>query len=92
MLPVWDVLEAAPHDLAAHGEASEVELVAELKAVGKLLDIERDAILGPARVRVTLSIPRSIERQQVDPQLPCQLLHVSHIIEFITQSNTCYDP
>jgi hypothetical protein len=36
---VWDVLEAAPHDLAAHGEAGEVELVSELKAVGELLYI-----------------------------------------------------
>jgi hypothetical protein len=71
MIPVWDVLEAAPHDLTAHGEASEVELVAELKAIGELLDIERDAILGPVRVRVALSIPGSIERQQVDPQLLC---------------------
>jgi hypothetical protein len=63
MLPVWDVLEAAPHDLAAHGEAGEVELAAELKAIDELLDIEHDAILSPARVWVALSIPGSIERQ-----------------------------
>jgi hypothetical protein len=72
---VWDVLEAAPHDLAAHGEAGEVELVSELKAVGELLDIECHAILGPPRMLVALSIPSSIERQQVDPQL----LHMSHL-------------
>jgi hypothetical protein len=27
VLPVWDVLQTAPHDLAAHGEANEVNEV-----------------------------------------------------------------
>jgi hypothetical protein len=95
MLPVWDVLEAAPHDLAAHREVGEVELVVELKAVGELLDIEHDAILGSARVWVALSIPGSIERQQVDPQLLCQLLHicVTSLNSILKgQSNTYSDP
>jgi hypothetical protein len=77
---VRDVLEAAPHDLAAHGEAGEVELGAELQGVGELLDVEGDAPLRPRRVRVALAVPRPVEREQVDPQLLRQLL--SHFVQF----------
>ena len=74
-LPVRDVLEAAPHDLAAHGEAGEVELGAQLQVVGELRDVERDALLRPGRVRVALAVPGPVEGQQVDAELLCQLLH-----------------
>jgi hypothetical protein len=75
VLPVWDVLEAAPHDLAAHGEANEVKLRTKLQVVGELLDVKGDALLTPGRVWIALSIPRPVERQKVDAQLLCHLLH-----------------
>ena len=83
---MWDVLEAAPHDLAAHGEANEVELEAELQVVGELGDVEGDALLGPARVRVALGVAGAIKGQQVNAQLLCKLLHppaVSHSVKQI---------
>ena len=84
-LPVRDVLEAAPHDLAAHGEAGEVELGAELQGVGELLDVQGDALLRPTRVRVALAVPRPVEREQVDPQLLRQLLRSAQLssVQFI---------
>lgn len=49
LLPVRDVLEAAPHDLAAHGEAHEVEPGPQLQVVGELGDVDGDALLRPCR-------------------------------------------
>ena len=88
-LPVRDVLEAAPHDLAAHGEAGEVELGAELQGVGELLDVQGDALLRPRRVRVALAIPRPVEREQVDPQLLRQLLRSAQLssVQFIATAS-----
>jgi len=54
---VRDVLEAAPHDLAAHGEADEMELGPELEVVGQLRDVESDALLRPGWVGVALGVP-----------------------------------
>jgi hypothetical protein len=79
--PVRDVLEAAPHDLPAHGEAGEVEPVAELHGVGELLDVQGDALVGPSRVRVALPVPGAVEGEQVDAQLLGQLRrHPEHVV------------
>jgi len=72
---VRDVLEAAPHDLAAHGEADEMELGPELEVVGQLRDVESDALLRPGWVGVALGVPGPVEGQQVDSQLLQQPLH-----------------
>ena len=69
LLPVRDVLEAAPHDLAAHGEAHEVEPGPQLQVVGELGDVDGDALLRPCRVRVAFAVPRSVKGQQVDAKL-----------------------
>jgi hypothetical protein len=82
VLPVWDVLEAAPHDLAAHGEASKVELATQLQVVGELGDVEGDALLGPGRVRVALGVPGAIEGQHVNAQLLRKLLHPHQFHQF----------
>ena len=55
---MWDVLEAAPHDLVAHGEADEVEIGLELEVVRQLRDVKRDALLCPGRMRGNSSVLR----------------------------------
>lgn len=81
---MWDVLEAAPHDFTAHGEADEVELGAQLQVVGELLDVEGDALLRRCRVRVALTVPWPVEGQQVDAQLLCQLLYQISSVHAVT--------